>query len=1518
MARLTRRKLVLLTSALALVTMVLIVLGGITWVTQSQSGRDIVRQLVLTQVAPRVHGKLYVGRIGGGLFGDVTIDSIEIRAADDTVFLATGPVRVTFDPRDLLDKRILLTSVDVRRPYVHIKKMPDGQWNWRHIFPEGKKGPPSVGRSFGDYIVIDSTVVHDGAVTLTLPWSPNDSLKGVKRDSAIAVNLKDSLAGIHREGRGFMRSWRWKGATASAGYVRLSHPDSIGQLFSVRRADIVESYPPFRFTNLRAQVFRLGDSVWVDASHFDLPRSSGRAKGKLVWGGPYPMRYDFHVVSDNVAMSDIAWIYPTLPTTGGGRMDLYIRNERNLDIIDYALVNMDVRSTKSRLIGNMTFGVGGPVLIVKDVALRADSVDFDLLRTLNGKEFPYDWQGKLVGTVRASGGPVNRFRIEDANFRYVDKHVPGAISSARARGEIDILFPAFTAFHALAVDDARVDLRTIEFINPEFPPLGGYITGRAVLDSSWLDVRFRDADVLHVDGPGPPSHFTGSGRVTWGEKYMTYDVAVTADPLSFPTLVRSYPTMPFRGLFAGPLTIKGQADALTVHADLSGAGGHLVYDGLVDADSSVYGARGDLRYESLDLQSLFGVATLPRTSLNGRAELDVRGDSLANLAGRVDALLDRSLADGVRVFPSHASMRFANAMVTIDSLRIETAAAVVRAMGGFGLAATTSDSLRFAVRIDSLGGLRRWLATKIDTTKIDSLSGSLTSTGVLVGNVKTAALSADLNGKDIVRNDTRVTSVFGQVDVQDIFGELSGNGSVTLDTLRVGTLLYTTASLESHFIDPRRATFAALLKGANATQATATGLLTQQDSGRYDVRLDTLRVLADKDVWNLERAGHLITGPEGTSTDSLVLRARDGGWFSVDANLPLSSPMHLEVLADSVPVRDLVLLAQATDTSARGRMNLALRATGPRDAPQIELESAVRDATVVGVHIDSLGARGRYADQKLDADLAWTHAGKRALDATIGLPIDLAFAPRATRLIDAPLSGRIRADSTTLAIAEAFTTVVDSASGRVAVDLSLGGTVKRPLLTGSVQIANGEAHPVEAGDIRLRQMTADLRFLGDSLTIQRLSAVSGRTAADAVGLTGWIAFSDIANPRFDLRLLANEFHGINNRRIADLWVSGDLRLRGSATAATLTGSASVDRGNIYIPELTAKHVVQLDEAALLGIVDTALHGDRAVLPSPPPALVRNLEVRDASIAMGDVWLRSTEANINIGGTVSIDRLRELQGGDSAVRLTLDGTLNAVRGTYRMNLGGIAGFVQRTFSIEDGTIRFFRNEPTLNPTLNINAVHTVRQASVGSRQQDTRIRVTIGGTLAQPDIRFSSADNVALSQSDLISYLVTGSPSFGVNSIANAGNVFLSSIGSAFSDKLSDWTGNWFDYLQLQTAYDPNSANSAQRLSIFAGAFGGTRLGGAKQLMNGRAFLSGNLGLCPFTGLSSGATSDIGKNFINAVGLRIDYRVRSDLFASVGVEPSSSQLQCLQNASVSRGLAQSPQQLGVDLTRRWRF
>ena len=62
----------------------------------------------------------------------------------------------------------------------------------------------------------------------------------------------------------------------------------------------------------------------------------------------------------------------------------------------HAITDMDVRSDGSRLRGDMTYGVGGPVLEVRNVRLSLEPADFRLFETLNGKPFPYPWNGTIT------------------------------------------------------------------------------------------------------------------------------------------------------------------------------------------------------------------------------------------------------------------------------------------------------------------------------------------------------------------------------------------------------------------------------------------------------------------------------------------------------------------------------------------------------------------------------------------------------------------------------------------------------------------------------------------------------------------------------------------------------------------------------------------------------------------------------------------------------------------------------------------------------------------------------------------------------------------------------------------------------------------------------------------------------------------------------------------------------------------------------------------------------------------
>ena len=350
----SRRRLAAYATAAALLALtggsVLLVVG----VTQTGTGREYVRRQLVDAIEPRLLGRLYVGPIRGNVFTGVTVDSLELRGPDDSLFVAVGRLRVDYRPGDLWDRRVLLRRVEIDRPVLRIAQGEDNVWNFRRLLRRRPPSAPRTGPGFGDYVVADSVVVRGGRFVLTMPWHPADSLRGAARDSAVRFNLGQRLRGgpeIRRAGPGdrlFTRTWRWTGIEAASPYVRLADKDSVGRRFVVGRLAADESDPPFRWRNLRGDVLVQGDTAWARFAHWDLPGSTGSGRARVVWGSGLPTRYAAHVTGDSVSLADVAWVYPTLPRTGGGRMDLRIRNRAsNLRVIEYALSRMDVRTTRT-------------------------------------------------------------------------------------------------------------------------------------------------------------------------------------------------------------------------------------------------------------------------------------------------------------------------------------------------------------------------------------------------------------------------------------------------------------------------------------------------------------------------------------------------------------------------------------------------------------------------------------------------------------------------------------------------------------------------------------------------------------------------------------------------------------------------------------------------------------------------------------------------------------------------------------------------------------------------------------------------------------------------------------------------------------------------------------------------------------------------------------------------------------------------------------------------------------------
>lgn len=1472
-----RRRLVALISAMVMLAIGAGLVAAFVAATQSENGRDLIRRALQAQLARSLDGTVHLGTLSGSFLTDLRTDSLVIRDRDDSVFVASGPIRVTFDPRDLIDGLVILRSAELTRPFLAMRRDFDSQWSNNKLWPNRGAGRLRSPRSaFGRVIVIEDARVTDGRFTLMMPWTPADTQR----------------AGDDRH----VRTWNWSHIALELPRVRLAYPDSTGRVFDIRRLDVVESNPPFTFHGISGAVRWLGDSVWFDVPHFDLPASTGRAVGKVVWGSDLPVRIEARVQGDSVSMRDVAWIDESLPTMGGGRVVVNIRNARtDPDDLEYELTGLDVRTHRSRLRGRMTWGIGGPVTVLKDVDLEASPIDFDLLERFNQGPFSLPFRGQFTGRVRARGGPLNRFVVDDVTTVFRDGNVPGAVARGTGRGQIDILDPSLPVFRGFAIALQTLDLRTPQFLNPDFPRLNGILAGTALVDSSWLDLRMRDADITHGDGAAPLTRLRGTARLTWGADRMAYEIDAAALPFSFTTLARSYPAMPWRGEYRGPLRVHGTLADLFVVADLVGEAGRVETDVRLDAESPGYRISGRANFTAVDPRRALDDARAPSGELTVRVAMDVAGDSLANLRGEANLVIDRSQLDGVRIFAGNAGLRFGDGRARLDTLHLEASALELSAGGALGLHVGREDTLRMHATVDSLGG----------RLNLDALA---------YGWVRDFALGATVDGTGLRWRGTTVKHVRGTAELEDLPSMPVGLIALVADTVRSGRIGLTTANARATLDGSGAADVFVVGTGERGT-LTRAGARVARDGDTVRVRMDSLSLTTALSRWRLAAPTMTASGAFGFALDSLVLLADGNASVRVAGTMPRTGEASLHIAARALPLADVAELLQL-DGTTEGHADLDVALQGTRSAPVLGGSAELRGALVRGVRLDTLRLTGRAAADQLQvtAMLGPSRAPTMRVEGSM-LPLRIGFnGTRTGWLPEGPVRVTVRSDSLSLGIFEDFTRDITGDPGSLALNVDVGGTWRRPTLDGALRVRNGTVAFTPLGNVRWRNVEADIGFAGDSIAVRSVvatSSVEGRTGR--ANISGWMKLTDRENPRLDLTYHSQGFHVFARPGVADVDISGDLRLDGAWRDATLRGLLTADRAIISIPELASKDVFSLEELARFGVVDTLVELSGRRLPTGPPALVENLTVANVPITMGrDVWLRSSEANINLGGFVSITRGRVARGRDAGqLQLALDGPLQTVRGTYRLNLGP----VQRTFEVQSGEIRFF-GDPDLNPTLDISAVHTVRQYSQQGGRPDVRVNVHLGGTLTNPTAELSTPDSARVTNADLISYLVTGGPSYEIagrsgDYTSTAARVLLSSFGSVLGGKAA---GGLCDDAQVSTAGLAGYGGGIR--DVGSGILSGTRFSCAKQVGD-RAFLRLDAGLCQVGQLMTQDGNSTPLNLADAIGVKLDYLLSPGLTASVGVEPPTNAVLCALNSS-ARGFVPTPQQIGLDLFRSWRF
>jgi translocation and assembly module TamB len=306
---------------------------------------------------------------------------------------------------------------------------------------------------------------------------------------------------------------------------------------------------------------------------------------------------------------------------------------------------------------------------------------------------------------------------------------------------------------------------------------------------------------------------------------------------------------------------------------------------------------------------------------------------------------------------------------------------------------------------------------------------------------------------------------------------------------------------------------------------------------------------------------------------------------------------------------------------------------------------------------------------------------------------------------------------------------VRDAGGRVLLDLRVNGTRAAPKFAGRAQLTGGWIKPTAAatvyGDIEATVFAEDER-----LRLVGLRARSGDGVLEGDGAIDLDSGGRFGALALELRL-AN-FVAVRKQTL-EAAVGGAVQLHGRPETPVLTGGLDITRlllRPVAIEALSAAPLPQPDATIEI-----------AGVPEPPTpeagqdtrAALDPLRVAlDLRLAR-DAWIRSPEAEIELGGELHVEKA-------PYERAQVTGTIVLLRGWY--------AFQGRRFSVKQGTITLPAGGG--DALLDVTGVYRVRGSGVAPGYD---IFVTVRGPSSAPELTLASEPS--LEKGDILSVLLFG-------------------------------------------------------------------------------------------------------------------------------------------------------------------
>ncbi|MEO8881704.1 MAG: translocation/assembly module TamB domain-containing protein [Gemmatimonadaceae bacterium] len=1378
---------VLKIAGITIVSIVLLVVLAVLGLTNTDFGRERVRRIAVSAINKKVHGVTTIGRVDGDLLRGITLRDVSITDSAGGPFFASPLVQARYTLRNFFSKHVIIDALGITRPTVVLDKMPGHEWNFTTLFAnEDTAKKDTSARGFGSWITLHNVRLTDGHVRVKMPWAPSDSLSKAAQDSA----LRDALAGRARQRvievpGGYQNVMEFSSLQAALPHVRFANPDSTTRLFQIGSLAMTAALfnpPDADVRNLHGTILMSQDSLWFRGLTAALPNT------KLVGDGTYMLTsgdLNASVYASPLALADLAFAYPRIPTSGTGSLDLTAAM-RHTGESDYSARDIDLTVDGGTLKGKIAVAMGqGPnELRLHDTQLAFKSIDTRTIEQV-APALKAPRRGLLTGRATLAG--TTAAMNIDADVAFTEPR--SGTSRVLVVGVAGSGSNGFVA-KKLQVTITPLQMQLARIFDPSLP-IGGVLTGDVTVDGALAGHMTAHADIEHHEG-AETTRMIADGEATRGGKDGV-SADMRFDPLSLITAGKFAPALGLRGTAVGTVHLGGSMRAVALTADLHlPDGGELATTGTLDLESKEKGYDLETHLRLFNLRSV--ASRGPVTSLTANMMAKGRGFDPKTMRAAFAANVLHSAVDSLAVDSANIRVAIADGVATMDSVTIHTPFAQLFVDGTIGTAPEHAGELRYLASVDTLAALRRFIANpdsgvvrqrpailaaaiahaKADSARLanrnevaeratgkpqpsvvldslralrkDSVDGSLRTAGIVRGTISDFDVRGSLAAENIIARGNGLHRAKIEYAVADggtphMKYVVGGN----LDSLSASGFAIDSATIQATYTAPSGTIELGVYQDSGYVYRAGADFLLSLDSSQ--VRWRELALQLDTAKWTSATPGYVQWGKHGIVVRSLDLRHGTDGRVYANGSLPVEGPMNMVFEVEGIEVANLVGLAES-DLSATGVIDMKAKIAGTQRAPEIRGALSVMGTSYKGAPLPDLRLALNYANEKLVAHSDIMREGGAPLARLdVDAPINLALAGvTGPRVLDRPLKVDFVADSLPLDALPRFTDLVSNVHGRVIGAVAARGTGTHPRVLGQLGL--------DFATFRLESLGVDMRDIGGLVHMTGteivIDTIGGNSGEGWMALSGKIGIVDATNPVFDLKFTARDATVLNDE-LGELHANANVAMKGPLQGVSVSGRARIVHGTIYIPTSGGPRQVSTDDAAVINVVDTSDVAMKKIVQTDSP-LLENMAIDVKLSVARDTWARSPEANVEFysQGPLTILKTRDDEG------ISIDGVVNTDRGEY--------AFLGRRFILTRGSA-IFTGGADINPLLQLGAQYTIQPAG----RPALNINIAINGTVRKPVIQLTSDAQPPLSQSDLLSYLAFGQSSTSLVSSAGSSN-----------------------------------------------------------------------------------------------------------------------------------------------------